>query len=119
LSFRRLTKHNLFQSGLRKADAAESITSEARQGYKCPNFTQPLHIIERETLSIDIICWFCGCYNNVIPLKKCCKKYGILLFSLQLHHLVPGQTGFCPESAQAQNKEKTIKQTTSEEPDEV
>jgi hypothetical protein len=55
----------------------------------------------------------------VIPKKKCCKKIGILLLSLQLHHLVPGQTGFCPESAQAQNKEKTIKQTTSEEPDEV
>jgi hypothetical protein len=55
----------------------------------------------------------------VIPQKKCCKKNGILLFSLQLHHLVPGQMGFCPESAQAQNKEKTIKQTTSEEPDEV
>jgi hypothetical protein len=58
LGFRRLTKHNLFQSGLLKSDEAESITSKDRHGYECPNFTQPLHKIGSETRAVGTTVWF-------------------------------------------------------------
>jgi hypothetical protein len=70
LGFRRLTKHNLFQSGLLKSDEAESITPKDRHGYECPNFTQPLHIIGLETLAINASDLFYGGYKNMIPPKK-------------------------------------------------
>ena len=58
LGFRRLTKHNLFQSGLLKSDEAESITSKDRHGYECPNFAQPLHKIGSETWAVYATIWF-------------------------------------------------------------
>jgi hypothetical protein len=58
LGFRRLTKHNLFQSGLLKSDEAESITSKDQQGYECLNFTQPLHKIGSETQAVGVSVWF-------------------------------------------------------------
>jgi hypothetical protein len=80
----------LFQSGLLKPDEAESITSKDQQGYECLNFTQPLHKIGSETRASGATVWFQECYNNLIPEKFCCKIIGILLFSFELHHLVPG-----------------------------
>jgi hypothetical protein len=60
------------------------------------NFTQSPHKTELETPTIDASLWFKDGYDNMIPKKNCCQFFGIFLFSLQLHHLVPGQTVFLP-----------------------